>query len=50
MEELINEVTDLEIEHFILVALAMSLLDNLQGPVRIMDIGLEKHQFVKVSF
>ena len=48
MEELISEEADLEIEHFILVALAMNLLVCLQEPVRTMDSGLERHQLVKV--
>ena len=48
MEELISEEADLEIEHFILVASAMSLLVCLQEPVRTMDSGLERHQLVKV--
>ena len=50
MEELISVVVDLETEHFILVALVMSLSVSPQGPVRIMGSGLERHQLVKVSF
>ena len=49
MEELTSKATDLEIELLTSVMVAMSLLVNLRGSVRIMDSGLERHQFVKVS-
>ena len=50
MEELTSVVADLVLEHFIPATVAMSLLVYLQGPVRIMDNGLERHQLVKVRY
>jgi hypothetical protein len=48
MEELISKVIGQELEHFILVTVAMSWLVSPQEPVRIMGGGLETHQLVKV--
>ena len=49
MEELINAATGLELQHFILVTVAMSLSVSPQEPARTMGSGLERHQLVKVS-
>ena len=48
MEELISAATGLELQHFILVIVAMSLSVSPQEPARTMGSGLEMHQLVKV--